>query len=73
MTEEPAAVIPPKDRLRRAFAACNGQDADTLLGMMSDDVGRATNRRPLHGKQELRSYWDRQWQRIRTDRSATSP
>ena len=66
MIEGVIASVSPEDRLRQAFDAYNRQDADALLVMMSADVRWATDRKPLHGKYELRRYWDRQWQRIRT-------
>jgi hypothetical protein len=53
--------------LRRAYAAYNAQDLNTLTAMLSDDVDwpdGAGGR--LHGRDAVRAYWTEQWTRLRT-------
>jgi ketosteroid isomerase-like protein len=56
-----------RELLLRAYSACNSQDIEALVALVSgdvnwpdDDAGR------LHGKDEVRAYWTEQWVRTRT-------
>lgn len=52
--------------LREAYAAYNRRDADALLALVSEDVNWPNGSARLNGKDELRSYWVRQWTETRT-------
>ena len=57
------------DLLLCAYAAYDAQDVDALMALVSDDVdwpdgpGGAGR---LHGKEQVRAYWEEQWTRTRT-------
>lgn len=47
--------------LLEAYAAYNRRDADALLALVSENVDAR-----LHGKDEVRAYWNHQWAEIHT-------
>ena len=49
--------------LARAYAAFNDRDIDNALTLMSEDVSwpKASEGGRVTGKEEIRSYWTRQW------------
>jgi hypothetical protein len=49
--------------LARAYAAFNDRDIDSALALMSEDVSwpKASEGGRVAGKEEIRSYWTRQW------------
>ncbi|HEY6804925.1 MAG TPA: nuclear transport factor 2 family protein [Pyrinomonadaceae bacterium] len=49
--------------LTQAYAAFNDRDIDSALVLMSEDVSwpRASEGGRAVGKEEIRSYWTRQW------------
>ena len=60
--------------IARAYAAFNRRDIDGALAVMSDSVSwpKASEGGRVVGKEEIRSYWTRQWDEFdpprRTDR-----
>ncbi|MDR3612025.1 MAG: nuclear transport factor 2 family protein [Candidatus Obscuribacterales bacterium] len=50
--------------IAQAYAAFNHRDIDTALALMSENVSwpKASEGRRVVGKEEIRSYWTRQWQ-----------
>ncbi|WP_051799941.1 nuclear transport factor 2 family protein [Catenuloplanes japonicus] len=58
--------IGPAGLVRRMYAAYNERDAERLLAMVTDDVDWPDGPRRMHGKDALRDYWTRQWQRVHT-------
>ena len=67
MTVTAAVQADHRELLLRAYSACNSQDIEALVALVSgdvnwpdDDAGR------LHGKDEVRAYWTEQWARTRT-------
>lgn len=52
--------------LRRAYAAFNRRDIDTVLSMLDPDVEWRNMRAQttVHGRQAVRDYWERQFQHI---------
>ncbi len=55
-----------EELIEQAYAAYNRQDTDALLAFVSEDVDWPDGQARLHGKQELRTYWTRQWAETRT-------
>ena len=55
-----------EQRLRRLYRAFNARDIDAVLAAMSDDVDwpNAWEGGRLHGRDEVRGYWTRQWAAI---------
>jgi hypothetical protein len=49
--------------LARAYAAFNDRDIDSALALMSENVSwpKASEGGRAVGKEEIRSYWTRQW------------
>ena len=49
--------------IAKAYAAFNQRDVDTALAMMSESVSwpKASEGGRVVGKEEIRSYWTRQW------------
>jgi hypothetical protein len=49
--------------LRRVYALFNGRDIESVLAAMHPDVVWANGREGghVHGRDEVRSYWKRQW------------
>ena len=49
--------------IRQAYAAFNVRDIDSALALMTDDVRwpKASEGGYVVGKDEIRSYWTRQW------------
>ena len=49
--------------LARAYAAFNDRDIDSALALMSENVSwpKASEGGRVVGKEEIRSYWTRQW------------
>jgi len=47
----------------RAYSAFNRRDIDSALALMTDDVSwpKASEGGKVVGKEEVRSYWTRQW------------
>jgi len=58
--------MPYERELEPLYAAFNARDVDTLLAAMTDDVDwpNAWEGGRLHGKDEVRAYWTRQWAEI---------
>ena len=54
-----------RELLLQAYAACNHQDVEALLALVSDDVGWPDDAVRLHGKEQVRVYWEEQWARRR--------
>jgi hypothetical protein len=52
--------------LRALYEAFNARDVDRVLAAMTDDVDwpNAWEGGRLHGREEVRSYWARQWAEI---------
>jgi hypothetical protein len=52
-----------KTLIARAYAAFNRRDVDGALALMKDNVSwpRASEGGRVVGKEEIRSYWTRQW------------
>ncbi len=50
--------------IAQAYAAFNRRDIDSALALMSDNVNwpKASEGGRVVGKEEIRSYWTRQWQ-----------
>lgn len=55
-----------KELLCEIYAAYNRQDSDALLALVSEDVDWPDGFARLHGKEELRAYWARQWAETHT-------
>lgn len=53
-----------KTLIAEAYSAFNRRDIDSALALMSDDVSwpKASEGGRVIGKEEIRSYWSRQWQ-----------
>ncbi len=53
-----------KTLISRAYADFNARDVETALALMSEDVSwpKASEGGRVVGKDEIRSYWTRQWQ-----------
>jgi ketosteroid isomerase-like protein len=53
-------------QLESLYAAFNARDIDAVLAAMADDVDwpNAWEGGRLHGKEEVRAYWTRQWLEI---------
>lgn len=53
-----------KTLIAEAYSAFNRRDIDGALALMSDDVSwpKASEGGRVIGKEEIRSYWSRQWQ-----------
>ena len=53
-----------EEMLRRLYAAFNERDVDTVLASMQPDVDwpNAIEDTRLHGHDEVRHYWERQWE-----------
>jgi ketosteroid isomerase-like protein len=51
--------------VRRMYAAYNGRDAESLLALLTEDVDWPDGPVRMHGKDQLRDYWLRQWTRVR--------
>ena len=53
-------------QLESLYAAFNARDVDAVLAAMADDVDwpNAWEGGRLHGKEEVRAYWTRQWLEI---------
>jgi hypothetical protein len=49
--------------IAQAYSAFNGRDIDGALALMSEDVSwpKASEGGRVIGKEEIRSYWTRQW------------
>ena len=49
--------------LRRVYALFNGREIESILGAMHPDVVWANGMEGghVHGRDEVRSYWKRQW------------
>ena len=49
--------------IKRAYAAFNKRDIDSVLALMSENVSwpKASEGGRVVGKEEIRSYWTRQW------------
>ena len=62
----PDAPVTNEKLIVQAYAAYNRQDTDALLAFVSEDVDWPDGQARLHGKQELRTYWTRQWAETRT-------
>ncbi len=52
--------------IEQVYAAYNQQNSAALLAFVSEDVDWPDGQARLHGKQELRTYWVRQWALTRT-------
>lgn len=52
--------------LERAYAAFNARDIDTVLMLMAEDVDWPNGMEGgyVHGHQQVREYWTRQWQLV---------
>src|SRR4029077_20797561 len=52
--------------LRRVYALFNGRDIESVLAAMHPDVVWANGMEGghVHGRDEVRSYWKRQWAKI---------
>src|ERR1700744_907409 len=50
--------------IARAYSAFNHRDIDSALALMSENVSwpKASEGGRVVGKEEIRSYWTRQWQ-----------
>jgi hypothetical protein len=59
-------AMPYERQLESLYAAFNARDIDALLAAMTDDVDwpNAWEGGRLHGKEEVRAYWTRQWREI---------
>ncbi len=59
-------TVPYERQLESLYAAFNARDIDALLAAMTDDVDwpNAWEGGRLHGKEEVRDYWTRQWGEI---------
>ena len=55
-----------EELIEQAYAAYNRQDTNALLAFVIEDVDWPDGQARLHGKQELRTYWTRQWAKTRT-------
>ncbi len=55
------------------YAAYNARDADGLLALVTDDVDWPDGPLRMHGKDALRDYWTRQWQRVHTHDEPGAP
>jgi nuclear transport factor 2 (NTF2) superfamily protein len=62
-----------QDLVRRMYAAYNGRDAEGLLALLTDDADWPDGQVRLHGKDELRDYWRRQWTRTHTHDEPSEP
>ena len=58
--------MPYERQLESLYAAFNARDIEALLAAMTDDVDwpNAWEGGRLHGTEEVRAYWTRQWQEI---------
>ncbi len=56
-------MVNTRTLLARAYAAFNRRDIDGALALMSDSVSwpKASEGGRVVGKEEIRSYWTRQW------------
>ncbi len=54
----------PQTLIAQAYAAFNRRDIDSALALMSENVSwpKASEGGRVVGKEEIRSYWTRQWQ-----------
>jgi ketosteroid isomerase-like protein len=50
--------------VRRLYAAFNSRDDERLLALLTDDVDWPDGAARMHGKDALRDYWTRQWERV---------
>jgi ketosteroid isomerase-like protein len=59
-------VLHEEALLRRAYAAFNARDVEGALGLMHPDVDwpNVMEGRRAHGRDEVRDYWRRQFERI---------
>lgn len=53
-----------KDLILQAYAAFNRQDANALLALVGDDVDWPEDDVRLHGKDAVRAYWLKEWQKF---------
>ncbi len=55
-----------EDLLRRVYALFNGREIESVLAAMHPDVVWANGMEGghVHGREEVRSYWTRQWASI---------
>jgi hypothetical protein len=53
----------PKSIIEQAYSAFNKRDIDGALALMTQDVSwpKASEGGKIVGKEEIRSYWTRQW------------
>ena len=65
-TMAPDAPVTNENLIEQAYAAYNRQDTGALLALVGNDVHWPDGQRHLRGKQELRTYWTRQWAETRT-------
>jgi hypothetical protein len=56
----------PETLLRTMYVAFNARDIDAVLAAMTDDVDwpNAWEGARVHGREEVRDYWTRQWAAI---------
>ena len=52
--------------IRRMYDAYNDRDLEALTAFVCEDVDWPDGDERLHGRAAIRSYWSRQWARIRT-------
>ena len=57
-------MVNTHDLIAEAYSAFNRRDIDGALALMSEDVSwpKASEGGRVVGKEEIRSYWSRQWQ-----------
>ncbi len=57
-------MVNTQNLLAQAYSAFNRRDIDGALALMSEDVSwpKASEGGRAVGKEEIRSYWSRQWQ-----------
>ncbi len=55
-----------QELIQKAYQAFNDRDIDTILQMMHPDIkwSRAWEGDYAHGHEEIRAYWQRQWEEI---------
>ena len=55
-----------KTLIEQAYTAFNNRDIDAVFALMTDDVTwpNAMEGGRLHGKEEIRAYWTRQWAQL---------
>src|SRR5690242_14252333 len=60
------SMTPEQDLLRRAYAAFNARDIESVLSLMHPDVDWANGMEggTVHGPAAIRGYWTRQWSLI---------